>query len=382
MRPQKPKNKTKYRTLFMHNGVRHTLTLDETKSLSDYMCTCIERIIKFKQAGIPLTIDLLDFLKNNSYIQNKLEEWEILEVSQNKKYTIPILIEQQIAENLRITEKRKKELAQPIKKMAKYCNTLYPEELSLIKIEGYLRSIINNGLSSRTYNKHLQIIKQFMTWLEIKGYTSIDLRGIKKLNENNDKRHKRRVLTYIEIKALLNDIHGKHHGLTCEERKIIYLFGLEAGFRWNEIVTLSVGDIDLKEKIAFIKPENEKSRRGAEQPLPQILYSMLCKYLKSPLRLPSCRLFENMWKDKGANMLRKDLDEIGIDWRENNKGEVIDFHALRHTFGTMHARAGTPIQKLKKLMRHSTINLTNKYYVHLETEDLRSYMNVLPSLIG
>ena len=46
-------------------------------------------------------------------------------------------------------------------------------------------------------------------------------------------------------------------------------------------------------------------------------------------------------------MLRKDLGEIVIDWRKNINGEVIDFHALRHTFGTRHAKAGTPVQKLK-----------------------------------
>ena len=89
-----------------------------------------------------------------------------------------------------------------------------------------------------------------------------------------------------------------------------------------------------------------------------------------------------MWKDDGADMLHRDLDEVGVDWRENINGEIIDFHALRHTFGTRHAKAGTPVQKLKKLMRHASINTTMEYYVHLDTEDIRAAIESLPSLYG
>lgn len=48
----------------------------------------------------------------------------------------------------------------------------------------------------------------------------------------------------------------------------------------------------------------------------------------------------------------------------------VDFHALRHTFGTMLARAGVKPQECVRLMRHKDINLTLKYYPHLSNEDL------------
>ena len=81
-------------------------------------------------------------------------------------------------------------------------------------------------------------------------------------------------------------------------------------------------------------------------------------------------------------MIHRDLDEVGANWRENIKGEIVDFHALRHTFGTRHARAGVSPQKLKKLMRHSSIDLTMKYYVHLTIEDERLAIDSLPPLYG
>ncbi len=382
MKLTKPKSKPSYRVRFTFNNIKRTIILDKSKSLSEYMCGNLERIIKYKQAGIPLMPDLLDFLNSNSVIRKKLEEWDIIEKSQRIKPTNLELIEEHIIEKINISEKRKKELRQSLRKIIKHCNAVYPNDLSLNKVKGYLIFLHEQNLSARTCNKHLQIAKQFTTWLDIKGYASIDLRAINRLNEDKDKRYKRRPLTDSESKILLNNMRDKHHGLSCDERRMVYLFGLEIGFRWNEIVTLTVGDIDLISKTVTIKAENEKAGRGTEKPLPKKLYVMLSNYLESPLRLPSCRLFENMWQDKGAEMLQKDLDYVGINWRRNIKGEVIDFHALRHTFGTRLARAGVTPQKLQNLMRHSDINLTMKYYVHLTVEDNRSAIDSLPSLYG
>ena len=382
MRPTKPKSKSKYQVRFTYNGIQRIIVLDKDKSLSEYMCSNIDRIIKYRQAGMPLMPDLLGFLNNNSTIRKKLIEWEILEADQDTKQTIKELSKQHISEKIHVSEKRKKELAYPIKNLVNYCNAIYLDDLSLKKVEGYLYSLIDSGLSARTYNKHLQIIKQLTTWIDVRGYGILDLRGIKKLNEDRDKRYKRRPLTDFQAKALLKNMHGKHHGLTCEERRIVYLFGLELGFRWNEIVTLSVGDIDLEKKTASIKPENEKAGRGTTKALPSFFYNMLEKYIKSSLRLPTCRLFENMWQQRGADMIHRDLDEANIDWREDSNDEVLDFHALRHTFGTRHARAGASPAQLKNLMRHTDINLTMKYYVHLTVEDERTIVDALPSLYG
>ena len=248
MRPTKPKSKPTYRVRFIYNGVKRTLILDKNKTLSEYMCSNVDRIVKYRQASMPLMPDLLDFLNNNLNIRQKLEEWGVIEASQGVKQTILNLLEQHTKEKLRITDKRKKEIIYPIQKMSKYCRAVYLDDLSLTKIEGYLCSLIDRGYSARTYNKHLQILKQFSTWLDVRGYNSIDLRGIKKLKESDDRRYERRVLPDDGIKKLFNNIKGKHHGLTYEERKIVYLLALEAGFRWNEIVTLTVGDIDIKEK--------------------------------------------------------------------------------------------------------------------------------------
>ena len=51
--------------------------------------------------------------------------------------------------------------------------------------------------------------------------------------------------------------------------------------------------------------------------------------------------------------------------RKNFAGEILDFHALRHTCGAWAAQSGASPNSLKMLMRHSTITLTLDVYGHL-----------------
>lgn len=53
------------------------------------------------------------------------------------------------------------------------------------------------------------------------------------------------------------------------------------------------------------------------------------------------------------------------------------FHDLRHTFGTLMAKAGTPQYKIMKLMGHST-DLMARRYMNLSVDDLRNDMPPLP----
>ena len=50
---------------------------------------------------------------------------------------------------------------------------------------------------------------------------------------------------------------------------------------------------------------------------------------------------------------------------KNHYGEVLDFHALRHTTGAWLALQGIHVNVIKEVMRHSTITLTVDTYGHL-----------------
>ena len=74
-----------------------------------------------------------------------------------------------------------------------------------------------------------------------------------------------------------------------------------------------------------------------------------------------------------------DLKAAGIPKRDAN-GRVVDVHSLRHTFGTMLARAGVGLVQAQRLMRHSDPKLTASVYTHLDVLDGGAAVDRLPTL--
>ena len=52
-------------------------------------------------------------------------------------------------------------------------------------------------------------------------------------------------------------------------------------------------------------------------------------------------------------------------------------NTLRHTFGTMMARAGRPMREIQQMMGHSTVTITEKWYAHQRPDWLRGATDVL-----
>jgi hypothetical protein len=78
-------------------------------------------------------------------------------------------------------------------------------------------------------------------------------------------------------------------------------------------------------------------------------------------------------------MIRIDLTAADIEY-EDDRGRVVDFHALRHTFITNLARAGVHPRNAQALAHHSTIDLTMNAYTHVDMADLASDVESLPGM--
>ena len=72
----------------------------------------------------------------------------------------------------------------------------------------------------------------------------------------------------------------------------------------------------------------------------------------------------------------------------NHDGEVVDFHALRHTTGAWRTMAGVHPKVVQTIMRHSTVELTLGTYGHLApgqaadaVEQLRDMLAVSPAVL-
>lgn len=178
-----------------------------------------------------------------------------------------------------------------------------------------------------------------------------------------------------ETKLILNNIQDK-------DLKNIVLFNLFTGCRINEILNIQWKDINLNERILYIRnKENFETKRGKnrEIPISENLSEILSDLLndKSDEKIiqlynPDKYIFVNEKgfkynKDYVSKKFKKVL-------RLLNFPEKFHFHCLRHTFITNLIKSGVNINYVKEIAGHSDIQTTMNY-IHIVTNDLREAVN-------
>jgi len=79
--------------------------------------------------------------------------------------------------------------------------------------------------------------------------------------------------------------------------------------------------------------------------------------------IPGIRIFKMPRSDDVVKMLRADLADAGIVYRDDS-GRVVDFHALRHSFISNLVAAGVYPETAQTLARHSSVTFTFDRYSH------------------
>lgn len=182
---------------------------------------------------------------------------------------------------------------------------------------------------------------------------------------------------------------------TGEERALIYRTLLLTGLRKGELASLTLAklDLDADPPYAMLDAADEKNRQGAQIPLHLELVRDIRSFLhtrrienEGPLRVTqlsgngrtsgtAIALF-NVPRDL-YRILNRDLAAAGIPKRDQ-RGRVVDVHALRHTFGTNLSRCGVPLRTAQAAMRHSTPELTANVYTDPMQLDVAGAVNELP----
>jgi integrase len=184
--------------------------------------------------------------------------------------------------------------------------------------------------------------------------------------------------------------------MTGIERKALYVLAMTTGLRADEIRSLTVGAVDFDNQKICLKAAHTKNSKDAALPLrPDVLDDLR---LLTQGKLPGAPLFRHI-TDKTAAMLRKDMLDARADYLiekypdekerikaakndcflvpDTDAGEI-DFHSLRHTFGTLLAQSGVHPKTAQTLMRHSSIDLTMNIYTHSTRSAETAAINQLP----
>jgi len=260
------------------------------------------------------------------------------------------------------------------------CRFVVWSDITSGKVEAYLKALRDGGLSVRRSNGYLTALKSFARWMIDSGQASESaLRGLRKLNEKIDVRRERRAATPDELRKLIatTAASGESFGMDGQERSLLYRFCAETGLRANEARSLTAGDFDLDGLTVRVPAGYSKHRETDTIPLREELAEALRRHLSD--KLPTSKAFGGRYRrltDKTAEMLRGDLEATGVAYADD-RGRVLDFHGLRHSFVTNLSHA--PSRVAQSLARHKSSAMTDRY-THVRLNDERAALAMLPDL--
>ena len=150
------------------------------------------------------------------------------------------------------------------------------------------------------------------------------------------------------------------------------LTAFATGFRAGELAALTPAHFHLADDPPGVSLPGKvtKNKKVVRHPLPPAVAVALRAHLAGAPR--GAGVWPGKWRDSSAAILRGDLEAAGVPYCvEGVHGkEYADFHALRHTFVSALAAAGTGAKELQTLARHSDPRLTLGTYSHARSAEL------------
>jgi len=231
------------------------------------------------------------------------------------------------------------------------------------------------GLEDSTIKTYGNKLNAFFVWLIQKELISKNpLENIKlRFPEYNDQR----ALKQEEVHKIISAITLKSKDPLVLKRDTMMISLLFfCGLRKGEFISLKIGDIDMAKKVLTVRAETSKSKRSRIMPMNDTLVLHMDEYLHERKRhaYKTEYLIVSSTEDKGLSIhgLKhwiKKLKEVS--------GVNFHLHRFRHTFACNCAKANMSIIKIRDLMGHKSVRMTEVYLRSLNMEDMRGDINKL-----
>lgn len=224
------------------------------------------------------------------------------------------------------------------------------------------------NLAPKTLNDRQKNFGVFWSWLKRKRMAGDNPIADVELVDSRRNEKYRRALTHEEVFRLL--------AAASPGRAVVYLLAVKTGLRRNEILQLTVGDLELDGPAPFVRVRASISKSPKEARLrlmPDVVAAV--RTILPDHALGAERPFIALVPR--VRQMRKDLAKAGIPFLDST-GRRADFHALRDTFGTHLVLAGAPPFLVKELMRLSTVQQAEKYYIDATHMPMSATLEKLP----
>jgi integrase/recombinase XerD len=252
-------------------------------------------------------------------------------------------------------------------------------------------------LSSYTLNQHVKNIKRFLNWCMLDELYSTHVKAltVQRIKKPKIEATVMEVFSEDDIDRLFAACDKeRYEHLRLRDRAMLALL-LDTGIRANELVTLTIGNTSLDTRDPYIRVfgkgqkwgevgMGEKTRRILQRYIRQFREPTIEATIEKELRklppraaqeskkqaLRDARLFVNRAAQPlTVSGLHQIIERLGV-W-SGIKDVRCSPHTFRHTFSVLFMRNGGDIYQLSKLLRHSSVKVTELYLKALRQAEAR-----------
>jgi integrase/recombinase XerD len=232
-----------------------------------------------------------------------------------------------------------------------------PEVVTEEDIKNYIAKKLSDGVDAKSVVLIRAALKFF--------YDEILGKGIVKLKTPKIAKKLPVVLTKEEVSKLIDSIKNKKH-------KLMVMLMYSSGLRLSELLNLKIGDLELEEKIGWVR--SGKGSKDRMFLLSNKLIEELKEYIQN--KNDSDYIFtgrkERMTPRNVQKIIKRAIRIAGI---EKN----VHPHSLRHSLGTHLLEDGVDIRKIQVLLGHANLS-TTQIYTQVSNEELKKIKNPLDEL--
>jgi integrase/recombinase XerD len=227
--------------------------------------------------------------------------------------------------------------------------------------EDDIKSFIAKKMEGGTSAKSIVLIKSALKFF----YDEVLKKNIVTFKSPKVSKKLPTVLTKDEVKRMIDLIENKKH-------KLIVMALYSTGLRLSELTNLRVGDLELNEKIGWVRSgKGEKDRIF-------ILSDKIVEELRDSTI--GREITDYVFAGRNGSLSQRLIQKIVASAAK--KAEIntrVSPHTLRHSFATHLLESGENIRKIQELLGHASLS-TTQIYTHVSTEELKKVKNPLDAL--
>ena len=243
-------------------------------------------------------------------------------------------------------------------------------EIDTVTIRSYIRQRRSDGAAASTINKEIGVFSSAISYAQKE-------RGWRVLNPVKGIRLKEpagrvRWLTNAESQALIEAASDDPRARHLPD---FITLALHTGMRKGELLGLEWCRVDLQRNLVYLEAEHTKTKRRRSIPINADARSALLNRARH--RADQCPDSPWVFCHRGGQRIQDVKTSFATACR---RAAIANFriHDLRHTCAAWLVQAGTPLDRVRDLLGHTSIT-TTEIYAHLSPDNVREAVDLLAS---